>query len=916
MIRVWIAVALLAGSWLVGMDFFEPANPVAWVAAVALGVGLLSGTVDRLPDRRQMGIALVLLLPAAWLMPWPWKGAPLLMAIGLATHLAPGPRRWPGLLGQGALAAGALLLAQGLGILAYASQTARSHDLPWPLVWLVCGVVRLMGVDAAVNGSTVAMRSGGEIHRLAATWELLLDPATFCFFLGGLAVLGLVAYNRLPCGERWSKWIRAARTLLVLTAAWLPIRVALLVAVYLHRAHARNLEPVPIAMDQFLSTWVHVLMLAGPVLLAIRFVRLPVGETDGKEDDACVAASPSEAVKEWDWLPAHILKGRAKTLCQGCLSRFFHSLSGPWRPCIAILLIAAAAAIFTTVARYDPVGRSKGGRVMVVERHSTWEPTTKPYSMDWYGELASYNYAAIYDYCSQYFNMSRLLEEESINLRTLARCDVLVIKTPTARYSSEEVDAVVRFVEQGGSLLLIGDHTNVFDTSTYLNDVARHFGFTFRDDLLFRIGSPYVQPYAPGVTPHPVVQHVPPMHFAVSCSIDPGRSAGRAVVRSTGLWNLPPDHHADNYHPEAEYRPEMRYGAFIQVWATRYEKGRVLAFTDSTIFSNFCTYQPGKAELMRGMLDWLNHRSVLDRRWVWLSVTVPLVLVGLVLLTAACWLACTRRGCEKMGLAPAPRLEKAEKNGLSRVPVPIPSQPRSGAWIPLCAAAMFGWTAASLAVDTIHRLALPVPEVDRQLTHVVIDRTVSAVPLSLGAFVQGENGEGYGLFEQWIARLGCYTSRETGRDAFAGDGLVIVCPTRSVTREYCRKLEQYVRSGHHVLIVDSPDSEGSTANSLLRPFGLSVSHAASREGNLMLNDQGPAIPVMGCCEVTGGRPLAHVGDLPVAAVADCGKGKVIAVGFGFLFNDANMGMTWMTEPDAETQTRYNLLFELLRHLMD
>ena len=164
---------------------------------------------------------------------------------------------------------------------------------------------------------------------------------------------------------------------------------------------------------------------------------------------------------------------------------------------------------------------------MIVERHSTWEPTTEPYGTKVYAEAGSYNYAAAYAYCGQYFQMSRLLDSDRIDRDTLRRCDVLVIKTPTERYSREEVEAVAEFVRSGGSLLLIGDHTNVFNMSTYLNDLARHFAFTFRNDLLFRVGDPYKQPFQPPRWAHPVVQHLGPMHFAVSCSIDPGWSPVR-----------------------------------------------------------------------------------------------------------------------------------------------------------------------------------------------------------------------------------------------------------------------------------------------------------------------------------------------------------------------------------------------------
>ena len=35
MIRFWIGTALLAGSWLLGLDYFYPASPWGWLATVA-----------------------------------------------------------------------------------------------------------------------------------------------------------------------------------------------------------------------------------------------------------------------------------------------------------------------------------------------------------------------------------------------------------------------------------------------------------------------------------------------------------------------------------------------------------------------------------------------------------------------------------------------------------------------------------------------------------------------------------------------------------------------------------------------------------------------------------------------------------------------------------------------------------------
>jgi len=41
----------------------------------------------------------------------------------------------------------------------------------------------------------------GQVHRLGATWELLLDPATFLFFVGGLVVLAMRAMSAMKKGE-------------------------------------------------------------------------------------------------------------------------------------------------------------------------------------------------------------------------------------------------------------------------------------------------------------------------------------------------------------------------------------------------------------------------------------------------------------------------------------------------------------------------------------------------------------------------------------------------------------------------------------------------------------------------------------------------------------------------------------------
>lgn len=849
--RMWLGLGLLAGSWLLGLGLFRAAQWPAWGIAVLAGTWLVAGTPLPLWSRRERFWAAVLLLPAIGFFPWPYRAGPLACAAGLLLPLAPLGRRWPTPVGRALTAAGMVLTAQAGLLACYIPWTSRSHDLPAPLAGLVASLLHLWGVDAGAAGSEAILRSFRAVHHLAITRELVLDPGALAFLTGAVVLLGLHAWS-IPGRGGWKVWTRQAAGLLGIVGVWLPARAALLAAMILQRAE--RLEPSERLnlIAPLLSPWVSLALLMPAVLAAWRFL--------GRE---AFGTAPSEA-------PGHDgpESGSSET-------------AGRWHSAAAAALVGLGTAGAAFFWQWSPVGQRMPGRVTVVERHSTWEPTDRPYDTESYGEEASYTYWAIYQFCSQFYSMSRLGRDEPIDAERLRSTDVLVIKTITERYTPEEIQAVRQFVADGGGLLLIAEHTDRRIQTPYANDLASQFGFKFRQDLLFRVGNAYEQEVRPSRVPHPMLAHVPPLVLAVSCSIDPGRSTGEAVMRDMGLWSLPPDYHADNFFPEAELRPEARYGAFVQLWAARWGGGRVAAWTDSTIFSNFCTFEPGKAELMLAMLEWLNHRSVLDRPWAFLALR---------------WLAAVMVAGTLAGAAMLAR--------------------RSGAaWLVLAAATAGGIAAGSWTVAGVHQHAMPLPEPQRPLPLVVIDRTLSEVVLATDGFTDRGGGWGFGLLEQWIPRLGYITTRAQGLKVFAGDALIVIGPTRSVPDKFRRALTDYVDQGGKLLVIDVLGSPGTTANGVLAPFGLSVRHATSRPGVLRLADGWPALPVEGACEIVGGQPFAWVDDLPVAARKRYGQGEVMAVGFGLEWNDRSFGGHWMRQPTPEEKKRFDLFFATLQALM-
>ncbi len=184
-------------------------------------------------------------------------------------------------------------------------------------------------------------------------------------------------------------------------------------------------------------------------------------------------------------------------------------------------------------------------------------------------------------------------------------------------------------------------------------------------------------------------------------------------------------------------------------------------------------------------------------------------------------------------------------------------------------------------------------------------------------------GQGYGMLEAWIPRLGCYTVRKDGPEAFSGDALVVICPSRSATEDFYDGLLQYVAGGGKLVVIDAPENAGSTANSLLWPFGLSIHHDQAWKGKLTTSSRLPVVDITSANQVSGGQPVGKLDKLPVIATIKYGKGSVLAIGCGSLWNDKQMGEResepgsgWMLDPDAAVKARYEVLFALLRSFLD
>ena len=275
-VRIWLATALLASAWLFGLGYFDPVNLVAWIGALAVAVLLLGDLPVRFPRRLERCLALLLLMPALWMVPLPYRSMPVLLFCGLAVSLLPVRNAGTRVVARGSVLASMILLPQALALLFYQSMTARAHELPdalaGPVAWLHATVRRGGGGGSCHVGS--AGHGDGRSHR------------------GDLGAVARSGHGR--CRSRWRRvaglsgistspvtW--AGEVVLAQLRAsapgddWpgCPLRLALLVTLVLQQQLRADVAAFPNVGQTLVSTWVHMGFVCVLAVVLSRLVPLP-----------------------------------------------------------------------------------------------------------------------------------------------------------------------------------------------------------------------------------------------------------------------------------------------------------------------------------------------------------------------------------------------------------------------------------------------------------------------------------------------------------------------------------------------------------------------------------------------------------------------------------------------------------------
>ena len=810
---LWLALVPLAAFWLFSVDIYGLAPSYALgISSILLAtmISILAFWRTDASCDRKYGIILLPLLLSCWAIPYPYNAGLIVCALGLCLALAaPGLRMiWLGL-----IFSGTILILDSFIISIYYALAANYHFATW-LASGIAYILNLTGLEAAANAGMVFVLAQEKVFPFTVTAEKLGLYPWILIYAGALLILFLIS-------QSVSSFLKNALLALIASIFYLLLRYIALVHIFFIRDLP---EFARVRMDVFTDPWWLIVSFV-PLAFLFIFFRIPDG-----------------------WKLSFDMRMNRRLV-------------------IALASVLLSIFCITASALFLDAGIEKDGRVLVDEIHSVWEFSTLKLDQSWYGENSTYNAYSMVEWLNCSYHVDRIVSptfkdwnvsgaqkvvpdviSDRITYDILKNYDILIIKTPSA-YRPSEIDAVVRFVENGGGLFLIGDHTNFAGIGTNLNQIAGKFGIEFGFDAVNTINGTLFY-FERGEFLHPVIKYMPNLDFMTGCSLKTPLF-GEPVIRGSSLRADPGEFASVGFFRETRENDPTQVGDTVwglinQAVAVKYGKGRVVAFADSTIISNFRIFFGGSSNFVIGAMEYLNRMDSSEYK------KQILFFIGLIL----AFLACCLLG--RMGLG--------ERKMAALLVVLVIGAVAVGGALQIYSTKGES-TIPSRFYDYNHTVGFDGEHSDRVTS-------------------KGEVSGQYETFFIWTQRVNLTPAIEDRMDdAMAkGRALVVIDPVKPISQEGLAAMQDYINRGNYVLLMVSADGPWSD---VINHFGMQT-YLQEEPGNASLKNparkDGLPIKPWGLA-IRGGLPLYSIDGRVILAETNYGKGKFLLFSDSAVFKD-------------------------------
>ena len=195
----------------------------------------------------------------------------------------------------------------------------------------------------------------------------------------------------------------------------------------------------------------------------------------------------------------------------------------------------------------------------------------------------------------------------------LKKYKMLVIGGPRETiFQPNEIEVIVEYIKNGGSLLIINDEGGDYGANSNLNDLTRHFGFEFNSDIMFdsmNFVSRQNRVVINEIEPHIITRNIDSIVQSSACSIkllkyiEADENIKAVPICRTSLNSFHTIWNGEEWNEE-EDAPRS-----IMSLALDYHEGRVIALTTVSMFSSLSStygfFAMNNQDLIAGIFMWL-----------------------------------------------------------------------------------------------------------------------------------------------------------------------------------------------------------------------------------------------------------------------------------------------------------------------
>ena len=224
--------------------------------------------------------------------------------------------------------------------------------------------------------------------------------------------------------------------------------------------------------------------------------------------------------------------------------------------------------------------------------------------------------------------------EAGISYEKLTKYNIFIIGVPTieSNLNPDEIEALIKYVNDGGSLLLLNDKGGDYDNKNNLSELTKHFGITFNSDRLFddkNFSKKSSHPIIKDFKKHFITKEITEIIHSSGCTLTIDKSIETEKIDVKAIAFSSEDSSRHKFFDGNDWVEEPVQKVPV-IGITHFGLGKVVALGNLSLFSSLQqSYGINAADnfkLVSNMIAWLLNkaRSTEEQTYKPVYMTIPI----------------------------------------------------------------------------------------------------------------------------------------------------------------------------------------------------------------------------------------------------------------------------------------------------